>query len=158
MRWWWAFPLALAAQRQAGMPVPQPIPFSHQAHVTLGSKCADCHAIKPPGFAAGLPREDTCMACHVAIKTESPAVQKLAEFHKAKKPIRWAPVYRLPDYVWFSHQAHHRKAGLSCETCHGPVGERQALWQEKPISMVACMACHDEHKASNECDLCHDPR
>jgi hypothetical protein len=23
--------------------------------------------------------------------------------------------------------------------------------------MNACMACHDEHKAPNECNFCHNP-
>jgi len=139
-------------------PLSQPIPFSHKAHVALGVKCADCHPIKAPGFAAGLPKEDTCMACHIAMKTESPGVQKLAGFHKSKKSVPWVKVYRLPDYVWFSHEVHHKEARVSCDTCHGPVAEREVIVKERPITMAACMDCHKEYQASNACDFCHDPR
>lgn len=149
--------LCLAAQPDKPPP-PQPIPFNHKQHVALGVKCADCHAVRPPGFAAGYPKEETCMACHVAIKTDSAPVQKLAAFHKNKRAVPWVKIYKVPDYVWFSHQAHHKEAGVACETCHGPVGQREVIVAEKPTTMAACMACHTERGASNECDLCHDPR
>ncbi len=138
-------------------PVEQPLPFSHKAHVALGVKCRDCHAIKDPGFAAGYPLEATCMACHVAIKTESPHIQKLAEFSKTEQPVPWEKIYRVPDYVWFSHASHVEDAALGCETCHGPVAEREALFKEKKTSMLSCMECHAKHSAPNDCDLCHDP-
>jgi hypothetical protein len=77
------------------------------------------------------------MACHVAVKTESPAIQKLAEHHKAKRPLRWVQIDKVPQYVWFSHQSHHKEAGVSCESCHGSVAERV--------------------KAPNECNFCHEP-
>jgi hypothetical protein len=39
-------------------PAPQqPIPFSHRKHAEeAGVKCLDCHTIRPPGDAAGIPR------------------------------------------------------------------------------------------------------
>ena len=139
-------------------PAPQPIPFSHKQHAALGVKCLDCHPIRKPGFAAGIPQEATCMGCHMTVKTDSPAIKKLAEFHKAKKPVPWVKVYRTPDYVWFSHEVHHREAGVECESCHGPVAEREVIVREKSISMNSCMACHDQHGASKECNVCHDTR
>ena len=48
-------------------------------------------------------------------------------------------------------------AGIGCEQCHGPVAEREQLFKEKSINMVACMDCHTKHKAPNDCNLCHDP-
>ena len=138
-------------------PVEQPLPFSHKAHVALGVKCKDCHAIKDPGFAAGYPAEATCMACHAAIKTESPHIQKLAEFSKTEKPVPWEKIYRVPDYVWFSHASHVEDAAIACEHCHGPVAEREVLFKEKKTSMLACMECHAERSAPNDCNLCHDP-
>ena len=137
---------------------PQPIPFSHRAHTALGVKCLDCHTIKKPGFAAGLPKEETCMACHTTIKTDSQSVQKLTEYFKAKKPVPWVRLYRVPDYVWFSHDSHHNVAKIACENCHGPVGERDVLAKEKATSMASCMECHAERKAPNACNFCHETR
>ena len=134
----------------------QPIPFSHKVHVGMGLQCLDCHAIKDPGFAAGYPKEATCMACHAAVKPDSPHIQRLAEFEKNNEPVPWVKVYRVPDYVYFSHAFHHRDAAVACSTCHGPVAERDVIAQEKPVTMGACMGCHDKSGASNECDLCHD--
>jgi len=150
--------LALAQSREEKPPAPQPIPFNHKQHVALGVKCLDCHAIRKPGFAAGIPQEATCMGCHATIKADSPAIRKLAEFHKAKKPVPWVKVYKVPDYVWFSHELHHRDAGLECESCHGPVAEREVIVREKPTTMTSCVACHDQRGASQECNVCHDTR
>jgi len=136
----------------------QPIPFGHRAHTTVGVKCLDCHAIRKPGFAAGLPKEETCMACHSTIKTDSQTVQKLANYFKEKKSVPWVRVYRVPDYVWFSHESHHKVAQIACETCHGPVAERDVLTKEKPTSMASCMECHAARKAPNECNFCHETR
>ena len=55
-------------------------------------------------------------------------------------------VYALPDFVYFSHQK-HINAGVECAVCHGPVQDRDQLWQEKEVSMVACVDCHKLRKA-----------
>ena len=138
-------------------PVEQPIPFSHKLHAgTLKLDCLACHAIDDPGYAAGYPKESSCMTCHTAIKADSPAIQKLAGFEKEGKPVPWAKIYAVPDYVYFSHQYHHKEAGIACETCHGPVATRTVLGKEKETSMEACMECHTEYEASNECNICHN--
>ena len=133
----------------------QPIPYSHKTHVGSGLKCNGCHAMPGKGEAATFPSESLCMGCHASVKRDSPSIQKLAGFAKDKKPIPWVRIYRLPDYVWFSHKVHVRTA--ACETCHGAVGERSVLANEKPITMASCMACHDEVEAPNECNTCHNP-
>lgn len=148
---------AAAAEKLPLPPPEQPIPFNHKLHVGLGAQCRDCHAIKKPGFLAGYPAAATCMACHAAVKTDSPEIQKLAEAEKAQKPIEWVKVYKVPDFVWFSHQTHAVDAAVACETCHGPIAQREAVFKEKPTSMVACMDCHAQHSAPNDCDLCHNP-
>lgn len=134
----------------------QPVPFSHKTHVASGMQCRNCHAMKPPGDRAGIPSEALCMGCHSSIKSDAPAIQKLSGFAKEKRPVPWVRVYKLPKTVYFSHEVHVRQAKAECEVCHGPVAEREALGQEKSIYMAECMACHDQHKASNKCDLCHD--
>ena len=104
---------------------------------------------------AGLPREAACMGCHATIKKDSPHIAKLAEHARSRKAVPWARIYRVPDYVWFSHASHHTDAKIACETCHGPVAERQALAKEKPTNMYSCMQCHARSGASNGCDFCH---
>jgi hypothetical protein len=98
------------------------------------------------------------MGCHTTIKKESEAIQKLAGFAKTRKPVPWVRLYRLPDYVWFSHTVHHQEANISCETCPGPVAEREVMSKEKPITMASCMDCHARSKAPNGCTVCHDTR
>ena len=139
-------------------PPPQPIPFSHKVHLKLGLDCLNCHTIATPGFEAGLPPESQCMLCHASVKKESPAIQKLAAHEASGKPLKWARIYTIPKYVWFSHQSHHQEAGLACEQCHGQVAERDLIVKEKPTSMEFCMDCHAQRAAPNGCDFCHSPQ
>lgn len=136
-------------------PPVQPIPFNHKLHIANGLKCSDCHALKD-SFQAGYPKETTCMACHVAIKKDSLEIQKLASFVKSKTAIPWVKIYSVPEIVWFSHQSHVNDAKFTCDTCHGPVAQREVLFKERPTNMFSCMACHAKHRASNGCDYCHN--
>ena len=67
----------------------------------------------------------------------------------------WVRVYQLPKYVYFSHRV-HTAAGTSCETCHGPVRERDVIAKEVVLNMRSCMACHAASKARNDCKTCHE--
>ncbi|MSV27552.1 MAG: hypothetical protein EXQ52_02235 [Bryobacterales bacterium] len=148
--------IAALAQRPAPE---QPLPFSHKHHAsTLGLACAKCHPVADPGEFAGLPPTATCMECHKAIKTDSPHIQKLTAFHKDGADVPWKRVYRIPDYVFFSHKEHLSRAKANCETCHGPVKESAALRREKEVSMGACMDCHRANQASIACNFCHEQR
>jgi hypothetical protein len=145
---------ALSAQENSAPQ--QPIAFSHKQHVGLGVKCLDCHTMRAPGFEAGIPQEATCMGCHTTVKTDNPAIRKLAEFYETKRPVPWVKVYEVPDFVYFSHTVHYREAHIECESCHGPVAEREVIAKEKPTSMISCIACHEKSKATRECGTCHD--
>ena len=147
-----------AEEKLPQAPPTQPIPFNHKTHVEQGIKCLDCHAIRDPGYEAGLPKEVVCMGCHVTIKKDSPSIRKLAEFARSKTPAPWARVYSVPDFVWFSHAVHVKEAKLECETCHGPIATRAAVFKEKSTNMASCVACHTERVASNGCDTCHSSR
>jgi hypothetical protein len=136
----------------------QPIPYSHRVHISNGLQCKNCHPVPEPGDFATIPETSTCMNCHRAIKKDSPAIQKLAALHEQGKPVEWRRVYRLPDYVFFSHKEHLTKAEATCETCHGPVKERDVMRKEKEISMAACMDCHRAKQASVACNFCHDQK
>lgn len=133
---------------------PQPVPFDHKLHMEQSMTCLDCHGGAPKQERAGLPDRDRCMLCHQAVATEHPVVRKLAAMPAGGR-IPWERVYRVPDFVFFSH-AEHASAGRGCVSCHGPVETRRVLDQELSTNMVACMNCHAQLQASNECHLCHD--
>ena len=97
------------------------------------------------------------MACHIEIGKDKPSIRKLKAFAQEKQPIPWQRVYQIPGYVSFSHRI-HLEAGATCEICHGPVEQRDVLAKETNLSMGGCMDCHRKHQASNECNLCHEPR
>jgi hypothetical protein len=135
----------------------QPIPFSHKQHLAMKFKCKMCHANPDPGDSMGIPAASVCMQCHSAIKTDSPAIQKVASYAAQKRDIPWVRVYRIPSYVDFSHKT-HLASGATCETCHGHVEQRDALFRETDISMGGCMECHRQHKAPIDCTACHEQR
>jgi quinoprotein glucose dehydrogenase len=133
----------------------QPVPFSHRQHSQLGVECSVCHPTAETGDVAQIPHSADCMSCHQTIKSKSPSIQKLARFQKEDKSIPWTRVYKLPDFVFFSHRK-HANARIECQSCHGPVQSRDVLWQEKDLSMDSCVACHKLRKASVDCNLCHE--
>ena len=122
----------------------QPLPYSHKTHLKLGLKCTECHTMPGKGEAATFPSETKCMACHASIKTESPHIQKLTEFAKKKEPVPWVRVYRLPEFVWFSHKVHTKVT--DCARCHAP-------------KMNSCDFCHTnaEHRSAPGQLPCHSP-
>ena len=157
----WLFVLAgmAAAVAATAADAPeQPLPFSHKAHAgTMKLQCKMCHVNPDPGETEGLPPASTCMQCHSAIKTDSPAIQKLTAYAKNNRPIPWVRVYVVSDFVNFSHRK-HVTAGNTCEDCHGKVAESDQLARETNISMGGCMACHRTKNASIECTFCHEER
>jgi Cytochrome c7 and related cytochrome c len=110
-----------------------------------------------PGEEIAYPAEAKCMKCHTAIKAASPAIQKLAAYDKDHQPVPWVQVYSLPDFVFFSHRTHIEKGKVRCETCHGPVAEREVITRERDISMKVCVDCHIEQHARVACNTCHSP-
>jgi hypothetical protein len=135
----------------------QPIPYSHKKHLALGLECKTCHEMPDPGNNMGIPATDKCMTCHRSVKSDSPTIQKLAQFQKDGKPVPWVRIYHLPDYVDFSHKE-HLAAKAACETCHGPVREREVMRKELGVAMSDCIECHRSNNAPVTCDFCHDPR
>ena len=136
----------------------QPLPFSHKTHAEAAKlACKDCHTMADPGERAGIPATAKCMACHVFVKTDSPAIVKLTAMHKEKRPVPWVRIYEIPGYVFFNHKQ-HVDAGAACEKCHGPVAEREVITKEVKHNMGTCMDCHRLNKAPNDCIACHEPR
>jgi hypothetical protein len=135
----------------------QPIPYSHKQHLAFGLTCGQCHANPDPGDDMSFPATTRCMSCHQTVKKDSPAIQKLAAFDRDHKDIPWVRVYKIPDYVFFSHKA-HLDAGAKCEECHGQVAQRDRLFREGDLSMAGCMSCHRDRNAALGCTSCHDAR
>ncbi|MEO8593971.1 MAG: cytochrome c3 family protein [Candidatus Solibacter sp.] len=154
-----AVPTEIAAQDTGGNqpegPV-QPIPFSHKTHVSNRVACKDCHTNPAPGEAMLIPNADRCMVCHSAVKKDSPAIQKVAEYQSRKEPIPWKRVYTLPDFVDFSHKTHLESGKATCEDCHGQVSELTVMRKLKPANMAFCVDCHRTNQAPNTCKSCHD--
>jgi cytochrome c7-like protein len=79
-------------------------------------------------------------------------------------PIAWTKVHNLPDFVYFDHRAHVH-AGVTCQTCHGPVETMERVRQEQPLTMGWCVHCHRDVNqkgvdgkrvnASTDCSTCH---
>ena len=135
--------------------VTQPIPFSHKRHAQAGMDCDTCHLALGTGEQLQIPGAAECMGCHRSIRKDSPAIQKLAQLEKENQPLLWTRLYHLPNFVFFSHQK-HIDANVKCVVCHGAVKDRDNIWQEKDVSMVACVDCHKLRKVSVSCDLCHN--
>src|SRR3990172_3151764 len=88
----------------------------------------------------------------------------LPDEEQKPQSIPWVRVHNLPDFVYFDHRA-HVAAGVSCQTCHGPVESMHQLEQFSTLSMGSCVNCHrDAHeqgvlgkpvKPSLDCSACH---
>jgi hypothetical protein len=149
----------MAAALNAAAPG-QPVPFSHKVHTaTAKLVCQDCHPT-PAKFGAemGFPPAAKCMACHVLIAKDKPAIRKLAEMAAAKLPIPWVRVYRLDEFVFFDHR-YHLMNQAKCEDCHGSVTEQDVVRDDlSATKMVFCQTCHVKTHASAGCTTCHNSR
>ena len=97
-----------------------------------------------------------CLSCHRGDEGEvSPVGQRLEEYERRGETIPWVRVYKIPDFVFFSHKE-HLASGAACATCHGQVELRDTLRQEVPTSMEHCMDCHESQGASLACHFCHE--
>jgi hypothetical protein len=136
----------------------QPLPFSHKTHAATGLKCAECHPNPDPGDHMTLPATARCMACHVTIGKDKPAIQKLAEFAKSKEAIPWARVYSVRAEVYWNHRS-HLKAGMQCESCHGEVSQMDTMAKvTKVTTMEGCVECHRNNTAGTGCGYCHEEK
>ncbi len=135
----------------------QPIPYSHALHVgQLGMQCQYCHTQVEVSKHANIPTPQSCMNCHIIVKTDSPHIQKLREAYDKGESIEWVRVHMLPDHARFNHAA-HVTSGVSCTTCHGPIDKMEEVYQYSNLSMGWCVNCHrqPENNAPLNCSTCH---
>jgi cytochrome c7-like protein len=143
----------------------QPVSFSHALHVQqLGMDCRFCHTSAEVSARAGLPSTQTCIGCHGEgrILSGSPRLAPVLESWNSRLPIPWVQVHQLPDYVYFNHAAHvHR--GVDCVSCHGNVGQMEAVRDVKPLTMAWCLQCHRDpekflYPPERSLDVCPFPQ
>lgn len=129
-------------QLDTGYTPVQPVQYSHKLHAgNLGMDCRYCHTSVEQAAYASVPPTETCMNCHAQVKEKSPKLQLVRESYATGAPIQWVKVHRLPDYVYFNHQA-HVTSGVSCVSCHGRVDQMIEVKQVSPLSMAWCLDCH----------------
>ncbi len=126
----------------AGLRKPQPVPFSHQHHVTgLGIDCRYCHTSVETSSFAGIPPTKTCMNCHSQIWTNAKLLEPVRASYRSGESLQWTRVNALPDFVYFNHSIHVTK-GVGCNTCHGPVDQMPLMYQAQSLQMEWCLSCH----------------
>ena len=138
--------------------ITQPIAFNHQKHAgELSLPCTTCHQSVEAQSFAGLPQTETCVTCHAAPLTKSPEEEKIRQYATKGEKIPWQRIYRVPGNVFFSHRRHVVLAKVECATCHGKMAE-QTTPPTRPLvnqTMAWCIACHQERRASVDCNACH---
>lgn len=137
----------------------QPILFSHKIHAgTERIPCVYCHSAAEHSRHATVPPMNVCMNCHSVVQgtgaAQVNAIQTLTMYWSAGRDLPWIRVYRLPDYVYFSHRWHVAK-DVTCQECHGQVQEMEVTYQATSLKMGWCISCHRLKKASTECNTCH---
>jgi hypothetical protein len=138
----WGVVYRSAWYTDVGEPLDQPVPFSHQHHVSgLGIDCRFCHASVERSAFAGMPSSSTCMRCHSQIWSSSAMLSPVRESYRTGRPLAWTRVHDLPDFVYFDHSI-HVAGGVGCVTCHGRVGDMQLLAKAQTLHMRWCLDCH----------------
>jgi hypothetical protein len=141
------------ASSSQGFGPEQPVAFPHPVHVkTLGMNCLYCHYAANKSPDPGMPAMSTCMGCHTIIGSQRPQIGERAAFRSApldtltaywarRQPVPWVRIHKVPDYVRFPHMR-HVNAGVTCQTCHGPVQDMDRVSQYASLNMGWCVNCH----------------
>jgi len=125
-----------------GVPIVQPVPFSHEHHVRDdGIDCRYCHTSVESSSFAGIPSTQICMNCHSQIWASAPVLQPVRDSWAQGTPLIWNRVYDLPDFVYFNHSAHVTK-GIGCVSCHGRIDQMPLTWKAVSLQMEWCINCH----------------
>ncbi|MGI8547234.1 MAG: cytochrome c3 family protein [Gemmatimonadaceae bacterium] len=122
--------------------IAQPVPFDHRIHAfALRIDCRFCHTGVERSAWAGVPSTQQCVPCHSNVWLSSREFAPVRLSLATGRPIPWARVTQLPDFVYFNHAIHVRK-GVGCETCHGRVDRMGVVQQVVPLTMSWCVDCH----------------
>ncbi len=149
--------LLLLGKVLSGSDAPQPIRYNHEVHLANGMACEDCHVGARTNESATLPGIDICLGCHGEALTKSNEEEKIRTFAREGRELPWVQVTRVPRHVYFSHRRHVAEGGLKCADCHGPMEARSEPPSRpfRPMTMAACIECHEQRKVSHDCNDCH---
>ena len=104
-----------------GVPVQQPVQFTHEHHVCgLGIDCRYCHTSVENSSFAGIPPTHTCMTCHSQIWADSPLLAPVRESYRIGQSAAVAPGAR-PARLRLLRPQHPRQQGDRLLECHGRV-------------------------------------
>ena len=127
----------------AGVRKSQPVPFSHQHHVTgLGIDCRYCHTSVEQSSFAGIPPTKTCMNCHSQIWTNA------ADARAGSRQLpnrRVDPVdARQPaaGLRLFQPQHSRRTRALAATPATGPWTRCRSCTRRHRLQMEWCLNCH----------------
>ena len=133
---------AIVDHNTAGRGPQQPIPFSHRFHATeLRIDCYYCHTDIERTQTGTIPPLEVCMGCHRVAGSGLEPIDELRAYAERNEPVPWEWVYKLPEFVQFTHRPHLR-AGVECQECHGPVEEMARIYEWTPLTMGWCLECH----------------
>jgi len=132
-----------------------PFNFSHKTHSGIRIECVFCHATALTADKASFPAQERCMMCHAAVKRDSEAIRQLAAIPNDSPIVPEKALYKLPDFVNFSH-ARHTGAKIECAQCHSDVFSMDAVELHMPMRMKSCVNCHKANAAAVTCTTCHE--
>lgn len=137
--------------------VRQPIAFDHKKHVgDLDLPCTTCHVTVETEAFSWLPTADVCESCHSEPQGKSAEEARLVEILKSGKPLAWAPLFRQPAHVFYSHRRHVVAAKIECSVCHGAIAQATAPpGRVEKLRMDDCLDCHRKKGVSLGCTGCH---
>ena len=128
----------------------QPIPFSHKTHAGDNKmECLYCHFNADKSRHATVPPTSLCYGCHKQVAGDRPHPQAIQKMFEEGGSFDWVKVHHLPEHAFFPHEK-HVAAGVSCQTCHGPVETMdQKVTQVTDMSMGWCLSCHRDNNYVN---------
>jgi predicted CXXCH cytochrome family protein len=122
--------------------IDQPVQFDHRHHNwEQGIDCRYCHTAVESSANAGIPSTTVCIGCHGQVWNRSPRLEPVRKAFFEEKPIEWAKVHDLPEFVYFNHSIHVNK-GVGCAQCHGRVDQMPTVHQYASLTMSWCLECH----------------
>ncbi len=129
----------------------QVLKFSHSKHTDAGVECSSCHTpekLTKNSSEKMLPTHAECQSCH-----EQEVNEKCGFCHTdGNNPVA------LPNPIReinFDHEKHVTGQKVECVTCHAGMDKTDYAEAKNLPPMTTCMNCHNNVKAVNQCEACH---
>lgn len=127
--------------------------FSHRIHVSE-LDCTDCHVGAEDEPVAGIPTLAQCKLCHDDDQqAEWAPDRRIANLFEDGK-YKATRVNALGDEVIFPHPD-HASIAPDCATCHKGIEENDDVATLEPVTMDACISCHQSLNQPTDCATCH---